>query len=267
LCFWLLWLIFKADTHLLIALYAVGVFAAFTLSQAGMLIHWFRLKSEGWQYKALVNGLGALTTLLAVIIVGVTKFSNGAWIVIVVVPLIVMLMYKIKAHYRSVAKQLDIPNDLLGLLDLDSPHNHHVVVPIDSLNGMVIKALRYARSMTPEVEAFHVEPYAGEADKLRRKWAMLNTKIPLIIKDSPYRDVVGPLIEYIDSEEHASRPGDIITVLLPQFFVYKWYQALLHNNTSFFIANAMLNKHNVVVSILPFYLEAYNEKMAKLRDN
>ncbi|MEN6327335.1 MAG: APC family permease, partial [Syntrophomonas sp.] len=261
----LLIIIFKADTHLLIALYAVGVFAAFTLSQAGMLIHWFRLKSEGWQYKALVNGLGALTTLLAVIIVGVTKFTSGAWIVIVVVPLIIMLMYKIKQHYLSVAKQLDIPNDLLGLLDLDSPHNHHVVVPIDSLNGMVIKALRYARSMTSEVEAFHVEPYAGEADKLRRKWAMLNTKIPLIIKDSPYRDVVGPLIEYIDSEEHASRPGDIITVLLPQFFVYKWYQALLHNNTSLFIANAMLNKHNVVVSILPFYLEAYNEKMAKMR--
>jgi amino acid transporter len=263
----LLIIIFKADTHLLIALYAVGVFAAFTLSQAGMLIHWFRLKSEGWQYKALVNGLGALTTLLAVIIVGVTKFTSGAWIVIVVVPLIVMLMYKIKQHYLSVAKQLDIPNDILGLLDLDNPQNHYVIVPIDSVNGMVIKALRYARSLTSKVVAFHVEPYAGEADKLRRKWAMLNIKIPLIIKESPYRDVVGPLIEYIDSEEHASRPGDIITVLLPQFFVYKWYQALLHNNTSFFIANAMLNKHNVVVSILPFYLEAYNEKMAKLRDN
>jgi amino acid transporter len=256
--------IFKADTHLLIALYAVGVFTSFTLSQTGMLVHWFRLKSKGWQYKAAVNGLGALTTFIAVIIVAVTKFTSGAWIVIIVVPLIVMLMYKIKQHYRSIAQQLDIPNDMLGRLDLDNPSEHHVIIPIDSLNGMVIKALRYARSMSKEVEAFHVETYAGEADKLRRKWDMLNTRIPLVIKQSPYRDVVGTLIEYIDSEEHASRPGDLITVLLPQFLVKKWYEALLHNNTSLFIANALFSKHNVVVSVLPFHLESYNEKKRQI---
>ena len=222
------------------------------------------MKSKGWQYKAAVNGLGALTTFIAVIIVAVTKFTSGAWIVILVVPLIVMLMYKIKQHYRSIAQQLDIPNDMLGRLDLDSPSEHHVIVPIDSLNGMVIKALRYARSMSKEVEAFHVETYAGEADKLRRKWAMLNTRIPLVIKQSHYRDVVGTLIEYIDSEEHASRPGDLITVLLPQFLVKKWYEALLHNNTSLFIANALFSKHNVVVSVLPFHLESYNERKRQM---
>ena len=253
-------IIFKADTHALIALYALGVFTAFTLSQTGMLVHWFKLKSVGWQYKALVNGLGAVTTLCAAIIVGVTKFTSGAWIVVVVVPLIVLVMSKIKHHYNSVAKQLDIPNDILGLMDLDAPCEHHVIVPIDSLNGMVIKALRYARSMSSDVEAFHVETYAGEGDKLRRKWSMLNTRIPLITKQSPYRDVVGTLIEYIDSEEHASRPGDLITVLLPQFLVSKWYEALLHNNTSLFIANALFSKNNVVVSVLPFHLESYNEK-------
>lgn len=256
----LLIILFKADTHSLIALYAVGVFGAFTLSQAGMLVHWFRLKSEGWHYKAAINGLGALTTLLAVIIVGVTKFTSGAWIVFLVVPLIVMLMYRIKQHYISVAQQLDIPNDVLATIVLDAPGAHHVIVPIDSLNGMVLKALRYARRMSPDVEAFHVETYAGEADKLRIKWDMLNTRIPLIIKQSPYRDVVGTLIEYIDSEEHASRPGDMITVLLPQFFVNKWYEALLHNNTSLFIANALFGKHNIVVSVLPFHLTIYNER-------
>lgn len=260
----LLIIIFNADTHALIALYALGVFAAFTLSQTGMLVHWFRMKSEGWQYKALVNGLGALTTLLAAIIVGITKFTSGAWIVVVVVPLIVMAMYKIKQHYNSVARQLDIPNDILGIMALDTPAEHHVIVPIDSLNGMVVKALRYARSMSADVEAFHVETYAGEADKLRRKWSMLNTRIPLIIKQSPYRDVVGTLIEYIDSEEHASRPGDLITVLLPQFLVSKWYEALLHNNTSLFIANALFSKNNVVVSVLPFHLESYNERKKQL---
>lgn len=260
----LLIIFFKADTHALIALYAVGVFAAFTLSQTGMLVHWFRLKSPGWRHKALINGLGALTTLCAVMIVGVTKFTDGAWIVVVVVPIIILFMHKIKKHYRSVARQLDIPNEVLSKLDLDSVSEHHVIVPIDSINGMVIKALHYARSMSSNVVAFHVEPYPGEADKLRSKWSMLNTRIPLIVRQSPYRDVVGTLIEYIDSEEHGSRPGDLITVLLPQFLVSKWYEALLHNNTSLFIANALFSKHNVVVSVLPFHLGVYNEKKRQL---
>lgn len=251
----LLIIFFKADTHLLIPLYAVGVFAAFTLSQTGMLMHWFKDKSPGWKSRAMINGLGALTTLLALLVVGVTKFTSGAWIVFLVVPFIIWVMQRIKRHYETVAEQLDIPNDMLGMLDMDTPLAHHIIVPIDSFNAMVVKAVRYARSITPHVEVFHVETYEGEADKLRRKWSMLKTSIPLIIKESPYREVVGPLIDYIDSEEHVSAPGDMITVLLPQFFVFKWYHAALHNNTSIFIANAMLNKHNVIVSILPFYLE------------
>lgn len=257
-------IIFRGDTHLLIALYAVGVFTSFTLSQTGMLVHWFRLKTEGWQYKAMVNGLGALMTLGAVIIVGVTKFTSGAWIVILIVPLIVMLMYKIKYHYLSVAQQLDIPNEYLQGLKLTTGYSHHVIVPIDSLNVMVVKALRYARSLTPNVEVFHVEIYEGEADKLRRKWALLDTDIPLVIKYSPYREVVNLLIDYIDSEEHASKPGDIITVLLPQFFVSHRWQMALHNNTSLFIANAMLKKRNVIVSIIPFYLDDINSYRLKL---
>lgn len=251
----LLIIIFQADTHKLIPLYAVGVFAAFTLSQTGMLMHWVRAKSPGWKSRAFINGLGALTTLLALLVVGVTKFTAGAWIVFLVVPFIIWVMQRVKRHYELVAEQLDIPNDILEVLDLDTPCAHHIIVPIDSFNAMVVKAVRYARSITPHVEVFHVETYQGEADKLRRKWAMLNTAVPLIIKESPYREVVGPLIDYIDSEEHESAPGDMITVLLPQFFVYKWYHAALHNNTSIFIANAMLRKHNVIVSILPFYLE------------
>jgi len=255
---------FKADTHLLINLYAVGVFTSFTLSQVGMLVLWFRRKTPGWQYKALVNGLGALTTFTAVVIIGVTKFTEGAWIVFVVVPAIVIIMLKIKAHYQSVAQQLDIANDTLSQIQLVSSYSHHVIVPIDSLNAMVVKALRYARTMTANVEAFHIETYEGEADKLKKKWAILNSDIPLIIRHSPYREVVGPLKEYIDSEEHGSQPGDIITVLLPQFFVPKWWQTILHNNTSLFIANAMFSKRNVVVSILPFYLEDLNRYKTKI---
>lgn len=251
----LLIIAFQADTHLLISLYAVGVFTSFTLSQAGMVLHWRKVRSKGWVLKALINGLGAVTTGVAVTVIGITKFNEGAWIVFVVVPIIIAVMIRIKNHYLSVAEQLDISNDTLARIDLRTTHTHHVIVPIDSINAMVIKALRYARSLTPHVEAFHVEVYEGESDKLLRKWAMLDTDIPLIVKYSPYREVVNLLTQYIDSEEHASQPGDIITVLLPQFFVSHRWEMALHNNTSLFIANAMLKKRNVVVSIIPFYLE------------
>lgn len=248
-------IVFQADTHLLINLYAVGVFTSFTLSQTGMVVHWWKERSSAWQSKAIVNGLGALTTGVAVSVIGVTKFKEGAWIVFVVVPILIAGMLKIKSHYASVAQQLDIPNEFLPELQFTTHYSHHVIVPIDSLNAMVVKALRYARSLTPNVEAFHVEISEGQADKLRRKWALLNTDIPLIVKYSPYREVVNLLTEYIESEEHASQPGDVITVLLPQFFVSHRWEMALHNNTSLFIANAMLKKRNVIVSIIPFYLD------------
>jgi hypothetical protein len=228
----LLIVVFKADTHLLINLYAVGVFTSFTLTQTGMVIHWWKERSSGWISKGMINGLGAVTTGVAVTVIGITKFTEGAWIVFIVVPILIAIMLRIKNHYISVAEQLDIPNDTLTQISFKTGYKHHVIVPIDSLNAMVVKALRYARSITPSVEAFHVEIYEGESDKLRRKWSLLNTDIPLVVKFSPYREVVNLLTDYIDSEEHASQPGDIITVLLPQFFVSRRWEMALHNNTS-----------------------------------
>ncbi|MGE5372910.1 MAG: APC family permease [Solirubrobacterales bacterium] len=247
--------VFKGSTHSLIPLYAIGVFTSFTLAQTGLFVRWLKEKPEGWRYKAVINGVGSALTLVAVVILGWTKFKEGAWIVAVIVPVLVILMKAINGHYKAVATQLDIPNDCLGRINLNPEFRHHVIIPIDSLNAMVVKALRYARSMTPDVEAFHVEIYPGEADKLRAKWQALNTDIPLIIKFSPFREVVGPMVKYIDSEEHASRPGDEITVLLPQFFVSKWWQMILHNNTSLFIANALFSRRDITVTVLPFYLE------------
>ncbi len=247
--------IFRSDTHLLIPLYAVGVFTSFTLSQSGMFVHWLRQKGEHWHYKAFINGLGAAVTVIAVLIIGVTKFMMGAWIVILLIPLIIFGMLRIRKHYATVASRLNISNEELPNLSFETHYSHHVIVPIDSLNAMVVNALRYARSLGPNVEAFHVETFIGEADKLRHKWELLHTDVPLIVKHSPYREVIGPLIEYIESEEHASQPGDIITVLLPQFIVTKWWDLALHNNTSIFIANALFRERNIVVAVLPFYLE------------
>ncbi len=251
----LLIMIFQGDTHRLIPLYALGVFLSFTIAQFGLLVRWFRLKSPGWRYKSLINGLGTLITFVTVVIIAVTKFKYGAWIVLLVLPVIVFLMLRVQRHYASVAKQLDIPNELLPKISLRYEFKHHIIVPIDSLNSMVLKALRYARGMTPNVEAFHVEIAEGGSAKLVRKWAQLDTDIPLVIKHSPYREIIKTLTDYIESEEHSSKPGDMITVLLPHFFVSRWWQTILHNNTSLFIANAMFHKRNVVVSVLPFYLE------------
>jgi amino acid transporter len=252
--------VFQGDTHLLIPLYAVGVFTAFTLSQTGMFVRWLRLKTEGWRWKAGINGLGAVMTFITVIIIAVTKFMMGAWIVILLIPLIILLMLRIRRHYCEVAQRLDIPKENLSRINLDAHYSHHVIIPIDSLNAMVVNALRYAKSLGPNVEAFHVETFTGEADKLRSKWELLNTDIPLIVKHSPFREVVGPLIEYIESEEHASQPGDMITVLLPQFIVKKWYDMALHNNTSIFIANAPFHERNIVVSVLPFSIDDLDKR-------
>lgn len=138
-------IIFQADTHLLIPLYAVGVFTSFTLAQFGMLSRWFKSKPSGWRYKAIINGLGAVVTLVTVIIISVEKFTSGAWVVYLIVPLIVLTMLKIKNHYISVAKQLDTPNDSLSSISFKVKYDHFFIVPIASLNGLVVLALRYAR--------------------------------------------------------------------------------------------------------------------------
>jgi hypothetical protein len=255
-------IIFQGNTDQLIPLYAVGVFTAFTLSQSGMFVHWLKLKTRGWHWKALINGTGALMTFVTVIIIAVTKFMSGAWIVVLIIPTIIYIMLRIHRHYCVVARRLDIPNEELGGISLDARYSHHVIIPIDSLNAMVVNALRYAKSLGSNVEAFHVETFVGEADKLRQKWELMNTDVPLIIKHSPYREVVGPLIEYIESEEHASKPGDMITVLLPQFIVKKWWDMALHNNTSIFIANALFKERNIVVSVLPFSIDDLQERRA-----
>jgi amino acid transporter len=258
-------IVFRSNTVLLIPLYALGVFTSFTLSQTGMVIHWLREKPAGWRHKCAINGLGAFVTFVATIIIGITKFSSGAWIVFLIIPIFVLSMIKIKSHYNLVAEQLNIPNEMLGNLKLSSSYSNHVIIPISSLNMMVIKALRYAKSISLNIEVFHVETFEGEADKLRNKWQQLNTDIPLVIKQSPYREVIGPLKEYIYSEEHTARPGDIVTVLLPQFIVPKWWQVAFHNNTSVFIANALLHSRNIVISVLPFYLKDIDKGQKEIR--
>lgn len=203
----------------------------------------------------MINGLGCVVTFVTVVIIGVTKFMGGAWIVFIIITVLIYVMLRIKSHYNTVVKQLDLPNEAIGKVKLKEKQSTFVMIPIDTLNKMVIKSLNYAKSISPNVEAFHVETYEGEADKLRDKWKMLKTDVPLVIKQSPFREIVKSLVEHIESEEHSSKPGDIITVLLPQFVVSKRWEMALHNNTSLFITGALLKEKDIVGSILPFQFE------------
>ncbi|HWR31265.1 MAG TPA: APC family permease [Negativicutes bacterium] len=250
--------IFDGETHLLMPLYAVGVFASFTLSQSGMWWHWVKGKTPGWKHKAAINGFGAIITFITVLIIGATKFMHGAWIVCLLVPIFIFAMLKVKAHYAMVAEQLSLPlSEKDTVPPIDDNREKHIIVPMASLNKASYKALWYAKRLAGynSIRAFHVAVDDAAAEKLRQKWAAFNIDVPLIIQVSPYRDTIEPLLEYIQSEEQSFRHEDLITVVIPQFVVKKWWQHLLHNQTSFFIKNRLMNDPRVAIVTVSYHLK------------
>ena len=246
---------FNGLTDALLPLYAVGVFLSFTLSQTGMLTRWFRLKTRGWRYKALINGIGAIATLFTVIDIAAEKFVHGAWVVIVLIPIIVSVMLRIKRHYDRVAEQLRLtvdekPKDISYIT-----HKQYVIVPIDTLNKSFLKALNYARTISENVIVFHISIDEEVTKKLQIKWEEYNVGIPMIIKQSPYRDLFILLCDYIDSEEYAAGPNDTVTVVLPQFVITRWWHNVLHNQTSILMKSKLMKKRNIAVITVPYIIE------------
>ncbi len=252
----LLIIAFKAKVTSLIGLYAIGVFISFTLSQSGMFMKWVRHKGKHWALKAAINGFGAFVTALVVAIIAVFKFREGAWIVVILVPALVVVMLKIKRHYSAVAKQLRIPDEAYASLDISKDHyRNRVIVPIDNVNQSSVRALRYAKTISDNVTAFSVAIDEEAEAKLRARWSRLKTDIPYIIKYSPYRRVVEPLLDFIRSAEYDYKKGDMITVILPQFSVKKWWNKLLHNRTRAYIEKQLLKHKHIVVAVMPFQLK------------
>lgn len=250
--------IFDGETHLLLPLYAVGVFASFTLSQTGMWRHWLKKKTPGWQHKAVVNGVGAIVTFITVIIIGVTKFMGGAWIVCVLVPIFIYIMVRIKSHYTIVAQQLNLPlADLAFELLVHERQINHVIVPLASLNKASLKALTYAKDISgnKNVIAFHVAMNEHFANELRVKWDTFNLGIPLIIYSSPYRETVKPLLEFIAAQEYATKPYDMITIVLPEVIVSKRWTNILHNQTSYFMRGELIHDPRIAIITVPFQLK------------
>jgi amino acid transporter len=260
----LLIFVFQGDTHRLIPLYAVGVFISFTLSQSGMFMKWLRSKEKGWVFKAIVNGLGALVTFVTVIIIGATKFIHGAWIIILVIPTLMLIMLRIKRHYLAVALQLRLPVEELETIDLSKAiYRNHVIVPVESINKTSIRALRYAKTISNNVVAFNIATNPENERRIREKWNLIKTNIPLIVKYSPQGKVIKPLLEFIELYElHNYQKGDMITVILPQFSVRARWQILLHNQSRARIQRDLLKHKHIVVATMPLRLK-HDEEIIK----
>lgn len=251
--------IFRANVTSLIGLYAIGVFISFTLSQTGMFLRWVRKKEKNWIFKAMINGFGALVTFTIVIVIAITKFFQGTWIVVIVIPLLILIMNKVKKHYIAVSKQLRVKKEELPSIGIESDvYKNRVIVPIASVNKTSIRALRYAKTISDDVVAFCVAIDEESADMVRERYNLLNTEIPLIIKYSPFRKVVEPLLKFIESNEYDYDKGDMITVILPQFSVRSWWHNVLHNQTRLFLERELLKHKHIVISVMPLQLKDDN---------
>jgi amino acid transporter len=243
----LVWL-FRGNTSALIPLYAIGVFVCFTLSQAGMVVHWFRLKTRGWQWKALLNGFGAVATAVVSIIQVVTKFTTGAWIVVLIIPLIILMLRKIHAHYVAFEREIRY----VGHAPLMFLH-HTVVVAVNGITKPVAGALVYATTISEDVRAAYVEVDQDAARELSSEWEEWDIGVELVILPSPYRSVIRPLVDYVKNLTHGGQ-SDLVTVIVPEIVPHKWWEYLLHNKTALYIRTAFLFKPNVVVTAVPYRL-------------
>ena len=246
----LLLVLFRGDTHALLPLYAIGVFLCFTLSQSGMVVRWFRTRAPGWQGFALLNGVGALTTLVVLSVIIATRFTHGGWIVIGLVPLIVWMFFQVHRHYVRTAAQLSL--EAFG-----APpriRRHRVVVPIAGVHRGVLFALHYARTLSNDVTAVYVESDPAETEKLREKWGVWGDGVRLVVLNSEYRSIVEPLIAYLDRID-ACQPDDVITVVMPQFLPSRWWHNILHNQTALLVRLALLFRRSMVVTDVPYRLK------------
>lgn len=250
----LLVIAFNADTHRLIPLYAIGVFISFTLGQFGMVNHWRKEKDKGWIKRSIINGFGAIVTLITTVIILIEKFSEGAFVVVILIPIIILIQVRIKNHYTKVARGLSVSDLKLEKVDFRIKYNHTIIVPIASLNKATIGALQYAQSLSENVIALNISPDTETMEKLKLKWSELDTDILLVTEYSPYRAVVTPLLKNITQIAEAAGESEKVTVIVPQFVTHERFGEFLHNHTSFFIRETLLRNNNIVVSTFPYHL-------------
>ena len=242
--------VFGGDTHALIPLYAVGVFISFTLSQAGMVRHWLTDGGAGWRWRLGVNGVGALVTGAVTVVIAVTKFTHGAWIVVLLIPLLVLGFRAIYRHYDTVAHELSLEH-----LVEEPPVNNTVLVLVGDLHMGVVKALRYAQSLSPSPKAVYVELDPSATARLEERWSKGGCGVPMVVLASPYRSMLRPLLDYI-ARIRERDANSVVTIVIPEFVPRRWWQHLLHNQTALLVKGALLFRRGVVVVDVPFHLHS-----------
>ncbi|MCL4466806.1 MAG: APC family permease, partial [Chloroflexi bacterium] len=244
---------FQGSVTNLIPLYTVGVFVAFTLSQMGMVRHWWRGRQveRGWQWRASLNGMGAIATGVVAMVVGAAKFSLGAWMILVLIPVLIAMMWGIRRHYCEF-------EDLLTLERPDAalppPKLPHVVVPVGRLDRAVLQALAFARSMSPDVKAVHVSNDHEEAEQMKRRWERWGGEVPLVIVESPYRALIPPLLSYVDALNRQD-PGRPITVVLSEIVPRHFWEYVLHNQTALRLKIPLFFRPTTIVVDVPYHLD------------
>ena len=255
-------LLFRGSVTGLLPLYGIGVFTAFTLSQAALVARWWRQRGPGWRLRLTVNAAGAATTAIVAVVVGVTRFGQGAWVVLVLIPGLVFLLLGIRRHFDSITDLLTLdPNNPAERPDQLRKHLHHyVLIPVPDLNRAAARAIAYAWSLTGAggnvvIQAVHVTDDADSADALHEKWERLAPGVQLVIIEAPYRTLVGPLLRYVDAIERRHPEGaTIVTVLLPEFIPAHWWEHLLHTQTALMLKGALLFRPRTVVTSIPYHL-------------
>ena len=270
----LLIIIFKASVTLLIPLYAIGVFLSFTLSQAGMARRWWKaghLKEgeeigekgstvrhdKDWRVKMVINGFGAICTAIVMVVFAVTKFAEGAWVILILIPLLVTLFFTIHRHYKDLAANLSL--DRFGGIPARQAR-HRVIMPVSGIHQGTLEALRYAKLLSDDVTAVHISMDGDETEKVRKKWRTWGEGTRLIILDSPYRLLIEPLLEYLEEIFANRQPNETITVVVPQFMPSKRWHNALHMRTADVLRQELLSKHGVVVTDVPYHVHDEEEK-------
>ena len=247
---------FDASVTALIPLYTLGVFVAFTLSQSGMVTRWWRRREPGWRSGLAINGLGAATTGAIALIVAVSKFLGGAWLVTIMIPMLVGLMLLIRAHYRTHERAVEV-TDIRGAVRTVPPPL--VVVPVARLDRPSLEALAFARSIAEAPLAVHITNEPGAAAELRAQWSEVGGGVELVIVESPYRALIGPLVRYLDALQRQD-PSRRLLVILSEVVPRRWWDNLLHNQTSFRLKLRLFFRRNTVVADVPYHLAEHRPR-------
>ena len=266
--------IFRASVSSLIPLYAIGVFLSFTLSQTGMARRWWKIGhleegeevvepgsvlryDSGWRFKMFINGFGAICTSIVMMIFAVTKFREGAWVVLIIIPTLVKIFFTIHHHYKDLASHLTL-DKFSGLPARQS--RHRVIMPVSGIHQGTMEALRYAKLLSDDVTAVHISIDMEETEKVQKKWKTWGEGTRLVILDSPYRLFIEPLLEYVEEIVDNRQQNETITIVVPQFIPSKRWHNALHMRTADFLRQELLSKPGVVVTDVPYQVYTEEEK-------